>query len=170
MSEAVAPFEAGADEFSPFVQREGNEYVLRSRIRLPHAREKVFPFFAEARNLEQITPSTVKFEVLTPDPIEMRVDARIEYKLKIKMFPVYWRTRITVWNPPESFEDVQEKGPYKQWIHQHVFLDEGETTLMDDIVRYRVPLGRIMNYLMVQRDVLGIFRYRQQAIRKIFCT
>ena len=168
MTDSNMSLEPGAPESPPRITHEAGEYVLRSRIRLPGTLEEVFPFFSEARNLARITPSSVKFEVLTPDPIEMRVDALIDYRLKIHYIPVRWRTRITAWDPPHHFEDVQDRGPYKQWIHQHVFVDEGESTLMQDTVRYRVFGGALVNWLIVERDLKKIFTYRTQAIREIF--
>ena len=41
-------------------------YTLRREQTLPGTPEEVFPFFAEARNLEAITPPLLGFEVVTP--------------------------------------------------------------------------------------------------------
>lgn len=168
MSNQSTTLQPGLPESPVVVTREAGEYILRSRIRLPRTLEEIYPFFSEARNLERLTPSSVQFEVITPDPIEMHVDALIDYRLKIHHIPVRWRTRITAWDPPHRFEDVQDRGPYKQWIHEHLFVDEGETTMMQDTVRYRVHGGALVNWLVVERDVKKIFTYREVAIREIF--
>ena len=47
-------------------------HVLRREQRLPAPPEDVFPFFADAGNLEAITPSWLGFRVVTPRPVEMR--------------------------------------------------------------------------------------------------
>ena len=60
---------------------------------LPRPLHELFPFFAEARNLERITPPWLRFEVLTPGPISMRAGALIDYRLRWRVFPVRWRTR-----------------------------------------------------------------------------
>jgi len=49
-----------------------NEFALHTELWLPRPRTEVFPFFAEARNLEAITPPWLQFEVLTPAPFEMQ--------------------------------------------------------------------------------------------------
>lgn len=168
MPDSNVTLEPGGPESSPFITREAGEFVLRCRIRLPRKREGIFSFFSNARNLERLTPSSVAIEVVTPEPIEMRAGALIDYRLKIHHIPVRWRTRITAWDPPNEFEDIQVRGPYRQWIHQHAFIDEGDTTLMQDTVRYRVFGGALVNWLIVERDLKKIFTYRERAIQEIF--
>jgi ligand-binding SRPBCC domain-containing protein len=148
-----------------------SQHRIRREIWLPHSREKVFEFFSQARNLEQITPPLLHFHVLTPEPIEMREGTLIDYKLKIRGFPVRWRTKITRWNPPYEFADVQLKGPYKLWDHTHRFLEENGGTRMIDEVVYELPfgpLGELVHRVLVRRDVEEIFRYRNQVIGALF--
>jgi ligand-binding SRPBCC domain-containing protein len=148
-----------------------SQHSIRREIWLPHSREKVFEFFSQARNLEQITPPLLHFHVLTPEPIEMREGTLIDYKLKIRGFPVRWRTKITRWNPPHEFADVQLKGPYKLWDHTHRFLEENGGTRMIDEVVYELPfgpLGELVHRVLVRRDVEEIFRYRNQVIGALF--
>jgi len=155
-------------EILPTVTREGREYVLRSSQRFPGTPQEVFPFFSDARNLELITPESIRFRILTPVPIDMHEGTLIDYALRIRGIPVKWRTRISVWDPPHRFVDEQLRGPYRQWIHEHRFTDEGSTTLMEDIVRYRVHGGALINRLLVQPDVTKIFNSRIEVLRKQF--
>ena len=155
-------------ESPPTITREGREYVLRSSQRFPGSPEDVFPFFSDARNLELITPDSIKFRILTPVPIDMHEGTLIDYALRIRGIPVKWRTLITVWDPPYRFVDEQLRGPYRQWIHEHTFTDEGSTTLMEDTVRYRVYGGALINKLFVQPDVTKIFNSRTEVLKKQF--
>ena len=143
------------------------EYTFKSTLTLDLPIEKVFAFFADAKNLEPITPAELGFHILTPMPFEMRQGALIDYKLTLHGLPMKWRTEITRWEPPHLFEDTQLAGPYKQWIHQHRFteIDPGKT-LMEDEVRYRLPfepLGDIANFL-ISRQVANIFEHRNKAV------
>ena len=95
--------------------------MLRREQRLPGTPDEVFPFFADARNLEAITPPWLGFRVLTPAPIEMRPGALIEYRLKLRGLPLSWLTRIEEWVPGERFVDAQLAGPYALWHHTHEF-------------------------------------------------
>ena len=94
----------------------------------PGTPDEVFPFFADAGNLEAITPPWLAFEVVTPRPIEMRVGALIEYRLKLHRLPISWLTRIEEWEPGVRFVDAQLAGPYKLWHHTHEFEPDGAGT------------------------------------------
>src|SRR6476661_2567605 len=145
-------------------------YVLQRAQRFPRPPDVVFPFFADARNLEAITPPWLGFSVTTPGPIEMRPGTLIEYRLRLHAVPVRWRTTIAVWDPPRRFVDVQIKGPYRLWHHTHDFEpDGGGGTVMRDTVRYALPfgpLGALAHALLVRRDLEAIFDFRKDAIPK----
>ncbi|MFM2125463.1 MAG: hypothetical protein RL328_1914 [Acidobacteriota bacterium] len=148
-----------------------SKHTIRREIWLPHSREEVFEFFSAARNLEQITPPLLKFEVLTPEPIPMGEGTLIDYRLRVHGLPLRWRTKITRWNPPYQFADIQLKGPYKLWDHTHTFLEENGGTRMIDEVVYELPfgpLGDLVHALSVRRDVEEIFRYRNSVIGSLF--
>lgn len=144
------------------------EYTLQTELWLPRPRDEVFRFFAEARNLEILTPPWVKFQVLTPAPIEMRAGTLIDYRIRVHGIPIRWRTEIAEWQPPHRFVDVQLRGPYTLWHHTHTFEQRDGGTLCADQVRYRPRGGALMNWLFVRRDVEKIFRYRQQRMKELF--
>jgi ligand-binding SRPBCC domain-containing protein len=142
-------------------------YALTTAITIPRPRDEVFAFFADAFNLERITPPLLRFHVLTPAPIEMRQGAIIDYALRLRRVPIRWRTEITAWEPPVRFVDEQKRGPYRRWVHEHRFTDLGSDTLVEDRVEYAVPGGRLVHALFVRRDVREIFRHRTEALRAL---
>ena len=143
-------------------------HILTREQRLPGPPGEVFPFFADAHNLEAITPPWLGFRVVTPGPIEMRAGTLLEYRLNLHRVPVRWRTRIAVWDPPARFVDVQLSGPYLLWHHTHDFEPDGRGgTVMRDTVRYALPLGplgALAHRLLVRRDLAEIFDFRQRAV------
>ncbi len=125
--------------------------------------DAVFDFFSDAANLDAITPAWVGFRILTPLPIEMRRGAHIDYRLRLGGVPVRWRTRISSWDPPRSFVDVQESGPFTLWEHEHRFEPHGDGVLMRDRVRYALPLGllgRVAHAVAVRAALAAIFDHR----------
>ena len=143
-------------------------WLLQTESRLAPPPAEVFPFFADAGNLEQLTPPSLHFQIRSKLPIEMRAGAILEYRLRLHGMPIFWRTEITEWDPPYRFVDTQVKGPYKWWIHEHQFLVEDGATRAVDRVQYDLPLARLLHPLFVRRDLLKIFRYRAQVIGRLF--
>lgn len=143
-------------------------HVLHREQRLDGTPEEVFGFFAEAKNLEAITPPLLGFEVITPGPIDMHVGTLIEYRLRVHRIPVRWLTSIQAWEPPRRFVDTQLKGPYALWHHTHAFEPDGQQhTRMTDTVRYALGFGRIGELAQrgfVGRDVEQIFEHRARVI------
>lgn len=144
------------------------EFTFEAETCVPRPRSEVFPFFAEARNLQTLTPPWLKFEVLTPSPIVLRPGTLIDYRITFHGLPIRWRTEIAEWDPPHRFVDVQLSGPYTLWYHTHTFEEQDGGTLCRDRVRYRPRGGALINWLFVRWDVERIFEYRQQRLRELF--
>jgi ligand-binding SRPBCC domain-containing protein len=130
--------------------------------------DEVFAFFSDARNLERITPPWVRFEILTPGEIPLRAGALIDYRIRVHGVPLRWQSEVTVWEPGRRFVDEQRRGPYRLWVHEHLFVPKNEGTLITDNVKYAVPGGPIVNKLFVAGDVAKIFEYRKRRLEEIF--
>ena len=143
---------------------------LERHQRLAAPLERVFDFFAEAHNLERITPPWLRFELLGDGPVEMGIGTLIDYRLHVHRLPIRWRSRIEEWEPGRAFVDRQLRGPYRLWHHRHTFTRDGDATLVRDEVTYALPLGRLGDLahpLFVRRDLERIFEYRHQAVQEI---
>jgi len=141
-----------------------NRFRLQTEQHLARSREEVFAFFADAHNLERVTPPWLHFRILTPPPIEMRAGLLIDYRLRLRGVPLRWRSEITAWEPPHRFVDEQRSGPYLSWVHEHTFAEAGAGTLVRDRVDYGVPGGATVNRLFVAPDLRKIFTYRQERM------
>jgi ligand-binding SRPBCC domain-containing protein len=149
-------------------------HVLHREQRLPGTPGEVFRFFADARNLEAITPPLLRFRVLSPAPPELREGALLRYRLRLRGLPLRWDTVISQWAPPHRFVDVQVRGPYALWHHTHVFAPTADGgTLMTDTVRYAVgfgPVGALAHRAFVARDLRTIFDYRAARVPALLAS
>ena len=153
---------------APAITRLGGRYVLTSRTVLRCPQQDVFAFLTDASNLDLITPSWLKFRILTPMPVEMHCGAVFDYALRLHGFPVRWRTEITEWSSPHVFADTQRRGPYRQWRHRHSLTALGpQTTAVEDEVLYRVPGGALTHRLWVRRDLLRLYRHEQRRMHEL---
>jgi ligand-binding SRPBCC domain-containing protein len=146
-------------------------HQLEREQRLGRPPADVFAFFADAANLEALTPPLLRFEVTTPGPLAMAAGTRIGYRLRLHGLRLRWLTEIREWAPPHRFVDAQLRGPYAVWRHTHEFEAlAGGGTLMRDTVRYRPglwPLGELAMPL-VRRDLEAIFDFRRDAVAQRF--
>jgi ligand-binding SRPBCC domain-containing protein len=143
-------------------------FTLTSEQWLPRPLPEVFAFFADAGNLDALTPGWLRFEILTPRPIAMRVGALIDYRLRVRGLPIRWQSEISDWSPPHRFVDEQRRGPYRLWHHEHTFTAREDGTVVRDQIRYAVVGGELIERLFVRRDLEKIFAYRQRRLGELF--
>lgn len=144
-------------------------YQLNNAFVVNATSEAAWAFFSTAENLPKITPPQMGFHIVTPRPIVLQRDSIIDYTIRVSGFPVKWRTRIVNWEPPTRFIDLQERGPYKLWHHEHTFQAVDGGVRCRDRVIYEIPLGvlgTIAQHVMVKRQLLEIFNYRKAVIER----
>ncbi len=144
-------------------------HTFQTSMTLPLPLARVFPFFADAANLERITPPELRFQIVTPQPQPIQKNRLIEYRFRLLGMPFSWLARISKWNPPHEFVDEQLSGPYKQWVHTHRFQERDGNTVIDDEVTYRLPLSLLgeIAFPLTRWQLRRIFAFRQEAIRDL---
>lgn len=140
---------------------------------LPRPPEAVFPFYADAANLERITPPFLRFRVVGSSTPAVGEGTRLDYRLRLHGVPVAWRSIIEAWQPGRGFVDRQLRGPFALWHHAHTFTPQRGGTLVRDRVLYRLPggaLGRLLAGRLVRRDLARIFAFRRDATAALFAA
>ena len=140
-----------------------------THIAAPVAR--VFEFFSAPANLARITPPEMGFRITSGPDRPLRQGDRVQYAIRVFGFPMRWTTLITLWRDGEAFADLQERGPYKYWLHTHTFRETQQGVEMRDVVEYELPfgiLGRLAGGWLVARQLEKIFDYRAKVIREVF--
>jgi ligand-binding SRPBCC domain-containing protein len=149
-------------------------YKLERSATIPAPRDEVFAFFSDPHNLARITPRSLGLKITYIDTLPVGPGFRIVYTVKpLFGVPVKWVTRITVFDPPHLFVDVQEQGPYRSWRHEHTFENVNGHTLMRDRIEYDMPLGLIgdvVQRLVVASQLQKIFEHRTRKITRLFAA
>jgi ligand-binding SRPBCC domain-containing protein len=146
-------------------------YTIERRQLVHRPLEEIFTFFSRPENLGLLTPKQVGFNILTPSPISMQTGALIDYTIKVLGIRTRWTTLITDFVHGSRFVDVQLKGPYAYWHHEHRFTETDDGTLITDVIHYAMPLGvfgSIIHELFVKSRLNFIFNYRAGEIEKRF--
>ena len=147
------------------------EFKLVREQWVPADLDRVWEFFSSEKNLERITPESLKFEVKRVSTPQLERGTLIDYRLKIHGVPARWRTLISEWVPGERFVDEQLKGPYARWHHRHDFEKLADGVKLTDVVHFKLPfgaLGRLTAAPLVFKDVTNIFGHRNRIIDQIF--
>jgi len=142
--------------------------VIHDETIVPASLDATFAFFADASNLERLTPAWLNFRIRTPMPVTMAEGLEIDYRIVLHGAPVRWRSRIDVWQPGVRFVDRQVLGPYRWWRHEHRFepLESGGTRVIDH-VEFR-PRANWLTGALVRRDVRRIFAFRGRELSRLF--
>ncbi len=144
------------------------DFRICASVLLRRPLSEIFEFFALTENLNLLTPPWIRFSVITPLPIHMAVGTVIKYWIKLRGLPIMWESEITEWNPPFGFTDTQIRGPYKRWVHRHLFEETLDGTLVTDDVSYRVLGGALVNHLFVSRELKKVFDYRTAKLHELY--
>jgi ligand-binding SRPBCC domain-containing protein len=134
----------------------------------PHA---VFDFHADPRNIEKVAGSPARAELLEPYDLPLREGSIVRLKVWVMgMLPQTVETRIVVCDPPREFTDEQRRGPFRAWLHRHLFRSvDGGTELTDD-VEYELPTGlpfRLLGAEAMTAMMENLFAHRQERTKEL---
>jgi ligand-binding SRPBCC domain-containing protein len=151
--------------------KNGKRFVLSRTQIVPADLDDVFAFFQNPRNLAEITPSWLNFQVQWASDAAVREGTRIRYRIRWLGLPMRWESRIDRFVSNVCFADEMVVGPYKSWYHLHTFRPVVEGVQVSDRVEYALPLGPMglaAHAIMVRRQLDAIFDYRARRISAIF--
>lgn len=100
-----------------------------------------------------------------------RVEVGDSVTWRARHFGLWWSltSRITVVEAPVRFEDVQERGPFAWFRHEHQFESIGDVTRMHDLWEHRSPLGplgRLVDRLVLGRYMRSLLATRNAALKQ----
>lgn len=149
-------------------------YTIHTKQNLPITLKEAWNFLSDAKNLKEITPNYMGFEIITDDQKSIYPGKIIQYRLT-PMMGIYlkWVTEITHVKDYSYFVDEQRFGPYSFWHHKHFIKEINGGVEMEDIVDYKIPMGvigELLHPLLVKPKLNEIFEYRRVKLIEIFGT
>ena len=147
-------------------------FRLEKSINLPITIEECWQFFSSPKNLKDITPSYMGFNIIDAEETSMYPGQIIKYNVT-PLFGINmkWVTEISHAEKNKFFVDEQWFGPYKFWHHKHIFkvIDGGVKVI--DILDYALPfgfLGVLFHPYLIKPKLDEIFNYREKKLIEIF--
>ena len=147
-------------------------YTLRTIQRLPVSQDSAWNFFSDPKNLQEITPDHMGFQILSGGDRPMFAGQIIQYI--VKPFPgisTKWVSEITHLQQRSYFVDEQRFGPYSLWHHKHFIRQIDGGVEMEDVIDYKLPfgiLGRLLHPWLVKPKLDEIFAYRRNKLIELF--
>lgn len=146
-------------------------YTLRAEQRLAITQQQAWEFFSDPSNLQEITPASLDFRIISELPERVYAGLVIVYRVTaLPRLPTTWVTEITHLDAPHMFVDEQRFGPYRFWHHQHHIAAVDGGVVVRDIVHYAPPrpLAPLVERLLVGPRLKSIFQHRRTVLADRF--
>ncbi len=134
------------------------------------ATETVFELFCDPGRLNALTPLWFSLIVRGSYSPPVRLDSRIEYRLRWRGLPMLWSSIITELQPPHWLVYEQAQGPFRSFRHEHSFEPSEQGVVVTDRILYSVFGGSWIDRILVGPDLNRILRYRETAARGVLAT
>lgn len=139
---------------------------------IPTSPDIIWSYFSDPKNLNEITPPDMNFEIMSGGDVCMYEGQIVEYRVEfVRGLRSLWLTEIAHVCESTYFVDEQRVGPYQFWYHEHLFEPQNDSVKMTDHVTYAIPfglLGDAVNAVWIKNRLADIFDYREQKIIDLF--
>ena len=141
-------------------------FVKESLIRA--SPERVFAFHERPDALQMLTPPWERSRVIQPAQIS-QIGSRAIVETRVLGLRARWIAEHTAYDPPRMFEDVQIKGPFRNWRHRHIIEPHQDGAILRDEIDYEPPLlflGQAIAPLLIVPRLRKLFDYRHEVTRQ----
>jgi ligand-binding SRPBCC domain-containing protein len=136
---------------------------------LPWPVAEVFAFFRDPANLVKISPPELHLS-LVEGPGQIALGSRVVFRGRRWGIPQRMVSDITAFDAPVTFTDAQVEGPFRKWVHTHLFEEVAGGTRVSDRIEYEPPgglLGLVAKAAVIERDLKWIFEYRTKKLAEL---
>ena len=147
-------------------------YTLHKKQKLPISIEKAWGFLSNPKNLKEITPDYMSFNIISTIDRPLYTGQIIQYIVTPLLgIKTKWVSEITHIEEKKYFVDEQMYGPYALWHHKHFIKEIDGGVELEDVIDYKVPLGilgQLVHPILVKPKLEEIFSYRQKKLIELF--
>lgn len=127
--------------------------------------EGLFQYHANPGALARLVPPWQSV-VVEKRSDSLEVGSEVELTMRMMGIPMRWLARHTQLHPPNSFTDVQVRGPFRSWTHQHLFSSLSSTSSrLTDRIHFDSGIWGVRP--VADRAIVGmlktVFDYRHQT-------
>lgn len=143
-----------------------NNLSFKYKTKIKQPLNNVFDFYSNPRNINLLTPWFAKVSC-TP---EKKISKNEVFTIEINMFGIKNKVEILIKNYEENklFTDLQIKGPFNYWEHNHIFKYENNETIMYDVINYNSKFKLLDKMYIFHLIFKIVFYYREKKILAIF--
>lgn len=149
---------------------QGKPYMYRIKSRLPADADTAFEWHKRPGAMERLLPPWEEIKILSREG-GIKDGDKISLKMSWGPFEFNWDLKHQDYMEGRQFCDVQENGPFRYWIHRHIFrpIEDSEYSTLKDAIDYRLPMGMIGRFLgknSMTKKLNRVFGYRHEITKK----
>lgn len=130
--------------------------------------ETAFAWHARPGAFERLVPPWERVDVVARTG-SIRDGDRVTLEVRAGPLRVRWEIEHCGYEAGRRFVDVQRRGPFAHWEHEHAFTPVDECScVLRDTIEFALPLGRVGRALAggaLRRRLERTFAYRQRVMR-----
>lgn len=139
--------------------------MFKKSTDLPFDQKTVFDYHARRGAIDRLIPPWERVKILKRND-SLVVGSEVLLQQSLGPLKMEWLAKHTAFEPPKRFQDIQVRGPFRSWIHDHLIESTSDrTSRLTDSAQYRLPyglLGRVGSH-WIQAKVASMFDYRHHT-------
>lgn len=136
-------------------------HVFEKSLRIPASAERAFAWHEEPGTLAKLIPPGDPIRI-----VEHTGGIRDGARVVLRMGPIRWVAIHQGYVAGRQFQDRQQSGPFRSWLHTHSFESDGpDACVLRDHVDFELPLSPFSEIAMplVRRKLEKTFAYRHRV-------
>ncbi len=145
--------------------------LFEARVELPCSVEEVFDLVARPEGIKKISPPEMGL-FFKNSPERYALGSMVEFKIQALGLVREITHKVTAFDDPRSFTEEQVAGPFRHWVHEHIFetLEDSRCVAIDRI-QFLPPggvAGMIMTTTRILENLEDGFDYRHEQLERHF--